>query len=105
MTVAFGNVVAVQFSKIKRMVKSEDNDKGKVKQCRTIIIEEDKELLPAPPPAGKQLADLIAGLSPEDLGNVMVTCRPPLCKSGFSLLGFSNRRYFVDSAFSLGDFF
>ena len=57
--------------KNKRMVKIKDKDKGKVKQCKTIIIVEDKELSLASPPAGKQLADVLAGLSPEDVGNVI----------------------------------
>ena len=51
--------------KKKRMVKI----KGKAKPCKTIIIEEDRP--PAPPAAGKQLADVIARLSPEELGLVV----------------------------------
>ena len=70
---AFGNVVAVQSSKNERMVKlkdkDKDKDKGKGKQCKTIIIEEDPPL--APPVTGKQLADVIARLSPEELGHVV----------------------------------
>ena len=58
----------MQSSKIKRTVKIKDKDKGKVKPCETIILEED--LPPAPPRAGKQLADVIARLSPEELGLV-----------------------------------
>ena len=51
------------------MVKIKDKDKGKTKPCKTIIIEEDPP--PAPPVSGKQLADVIARLSPEELGLVI----------------------------------
>ena len=54
--------------KNKRMVKIKGMGKGK--PCKTIIIEEDPP--PAPPVAGKQLADVIARLlSPEELGLVI----------------------------------
>ena len=55
--------------KNKRMVKIKDKDKGKAKPCKTIIIEEDPP--PARPASGKQLADVIARLSSEELGLVM----------------------------------
>ena len=49
------------------MVKIEDKDqgKGKAKPCKTIIIQEDPP--PALPATGKQLADVIARLSPEEM--------------------------------------
>ena len=43
-----------------------DKDKGKTKPCKTIVIEEEPP--PALPASGKQLADVIARLSPEELG-------------------------------------
>ena len=55
--------------KNRRMVKIEDKDKGKVKPCKTIIIQEDPP--PALPASGKQLADVIAPLSSEELGLVI----------------------------------
>ena len=45
------------------MVKLKDKDKVKVKPCKTVIFEEEPP--PAPPASGKQLADVIARLSPE----------------------------------------
>ena len=68
-----------------RMVKLKDKDKVKVKLCKTSFIEEDPP--PAPPASGKQLSNVIARLSLEKLVSSLVTCRPPLCKIGFSLLG------------------
>ena len=53
----------------KRMVKLEDKDKVKVKPCKTIILEEEPP--PAPPASGKQLADVVARLSPEEIGLVI----------------------------------
>ena len=55
--------------KNKRMVKVEDKDKVKVKPCKTFFIEEEPP--PAPPASGKHLADVIARLSPEEIGLVI----------------------------------
>ena len=55
--------------KNKRMVKLEDKDKVKVKPCKAIIIEEEPP--PALPASGKQLAGVIARLSPEEFGLVI----------------------------------
>ena len=41
----------------------------KVKPCKTIIIEEEPP--PAPPVSGKHLAEVIARLSPEEIGVVL----------------------------------
>ena len=61
-----------------RMVKLKDKDKLKVKPCKTIIIEEEPP--PAPPDSGKQLAEVIARLSQDEIGLSLVTYRPPLCR-------------------------
>ena len=50
------------------MVKLKDKDKLKVTPCKTIIIEE--EPLPAPSASGKHLAEVIARVSPEEIGVV-----------------------------------
>ena len=55
--------------KNKRMVKLKDQDKLNVKPCKTIILEE--EAPPALPASGKHLADVIARLSPEEIGVVI----------------------------------
>ena len=55
--------------KNKRMVKLKDNDKLKVKPCKTIIIEEEPP--PAPLASGKQLADVFARLSLAEFGVVL----------------------------------
>ena len=55
--------------KNKRMVKLKDKDKLKSKPCKTIIIEE--ETPPAPPDSGKQLAEVIARLSQDEIGVVL----------------------------------
>ena len=55
--------------KSKRMVKLKDKDKVKVKLRKTIIIEEEPP--PAPPASGKQLADVIARLSPGEIARVI----------------------------------
>ena len=54
--------------KNKWMVKLKDKDKVKVKPCKTVIIEEPCS---APPASGKQLADVIARLSPGEIGLVI----------------------------------
>ena len=51
------------------MVKLKDKDELKVKPCKTIIIEEEPP--PAPPASGKHLAEVIARLSPEEIGVVL----------------------------------
>ena len=51
------------------MVKLKDKDKLKVKPCKTLISEEEPP--PAPPSSGKHLADVIARLSPEEIGVVI----------------------------------
>ena len=56
--------------KNKRMVKLQDKDRVKEKPCKKIIIEEEPP--PALPASGKQLADVIARLSPEEIGLVVV---------------------------------
>ena len=55
--------------KNKRMVKRRDKNKLKVKPCKTIDIEEEPPL--APPASGKHLAEVIARLSPEEIGVVL----------------------------------
>ena len=55
--------------KNQRMVKLTDKDKVKVKPCNTIVIEEEPP--PAPPASGKQLVDVIARLSPQEIGLVV----------------------------------
>ena len=50
-------------------MKIKDKDKGMAKLCETIIIEEDPP--PAPPASGKQLADVSARSSSEELGLVI----------------------------------
>ena len=55
--------------KNKRMVKLMDKDKLKVKPCKTIVIEEEPP--PAPPASGKHLAEVIARLSPDEIGVVL----------------------------------
>ena len=55
--------------KNKKMVKLKDKDKMKSKACKTIIIEEEKP--PAPPDSGKQLAEVIARLSHDQIGVVL----------------------------------
>ena len=55
--------------KNKRMVKLKDKDKVKVKACKIINIKEEPP--PAHPASGKQLADVIARLSPEEIGLVI----------------------------------
>ena len=55
--------------KNKRMLKLKDKDKLKVKPCKTIIIEEEPH--PAPPASGKHLAEVIARLSPDEIGVVL----------------------------------
>ena len=55
--------------KNKRIVKNTDKEKRKAKLCKTIIIEEEPP--PARPASGKQLADVIARLSSEQLGLVV----------------------------------
>ena len=55
--------------KNKRMVKLKDKEKVKVKPCKTVIIEEEPP--PAPQDSGKQLADVIARLSFEEIGLVI----------------------------------
>ena len=59
--------------KNKRMVKLKDKDKLRSKLCKTIIIEEEKP--PAPPDSGKQLAQVIARLSQDEIG--VVLCHLP----------------------------
>ena len=65
----FGSVVAMPLSKNKKMVKLKDKDKMRSKACKTIIIEEEKP--PAPPDSGKQLAEVIARLSHDQIGVVL----------------------------------
>ena len=55
--------------KNKRMLKLEDKDKLKVKPCKTTNIEEEPP--PAPPASGKHLAEVIARLSPDEIGVVL----------------------------------
>ena len=55
--------------KNKRMVKLKDKDKLKVKPCKTIIIEEEPP--PAPLDSGKQLAEVVARLSQDEIGVVL----------------------------------
>ena len=55
--------------KNKKMVKLNDKDKLKVKPSKTIIIEEDPP--PVPPDSGKQLAEVIARLSQDEIGVVL----------------------------------
>ena len=55
--------------KNKRMVKLKDKDKMRSKPCKTIIIEEEKPS--APPDSGKQLAEVIARLSQDEIGVVL----------------------------------
>ena len=50
-------------------MKLEDKDKVKVKPCKSFIIEEEPP--PVPPASGKQLADVIPRLSPEEIGLVI----------------------------------
>ena len=57
-------------------------EKAKAKQHKSIIIEEEGEgPPPGPPVAGKQLADVLAGLSQEDLKEVLVHCPPSLLQT------------------------
>ena len=51
------------------VVKLKDKDKLRSKMCKTIIIEEEKP--PAPPDSGKQLAEVIARLSQDEIGVVL----------------------------------
>ena len=54
-------------------------ERAKAKQNKTIIIEEEGECPPpGPPVARKQLADVLAGSSQEDLKEVLVHCPPSL---------------------------
>ena len=55
--------------KNKRMVKLQDKDRVMEKPCKNIIIEEEPP--PALPASGKQLADVIARLFPEEIGLVV----------------------------------
>ena len=65
-----GSVVAINaFIKNLRMVRLRDKDKLKVKPCKTLIIEEEPP--PAPPDSGKQLAEVIAWLSQDEIGVVL----------------------------------
>ena len=50
-------------------MKLKDKDKLKSKSCKTIIIEEERPL--APPDSGKQLAEVIARLSQDEIGVVL----------------------------------
>ena len=59
--------------KNKKMVKLKDKDKLKVKPCKTIIIEEEPPA--GPPDSGKQLAEVIARLSQDEIG--VVLCHLP----------------------------
>ena len=76
--------------KNKRMVKLRDKDKVKVKSCKTIIIEEEPP--PAPPASGKQLADVIARLSPEEIGSRHWSLAVLHCKNWFSSFGAQQTR-------------
>ena len=55
--------------KNKRMVKLKDKDILRSKPCKTVIIEEEPP--PAPPASGKQLAEVIARLSQDEIGVVL----------------------------------
>ena len=60
-------------------------EKAKAKQNKSIIIEEEGEgPPPGPPVAGKHLADVLAGLSQEDLKEVLVQCPLSLLQTGSS---------------------
>ena len=66
-----------------------NKEKGKAKQSKTIIMEEEDELLPpALPPAGKPLADVLAGLSLGDLNNVVGHLSPSTLKNWIHSIGF-----------------
>ena len=57
-------------------------DKAKAKQNKSIIFEAEGECPPpGPPVAGKQLADVLAGLSQEDLKEVFVHYPPSLLQT------------------------
>ena len=52
-----------------------NKERAKAKQSKSIIIEEENECPPpGPPAAGKQVADVLAGLSQEDM-NEVAFCR------------------------------
>ena len=46
------------------MVKIKEKEKPNAKACKTVIIEEEKP--PAPLPKGKNLADVLTALTPEE---------------------------------------
>ena len=59
-----------------------NKERAKAKQNKSTTIEEEGECpLPGAPVAGKQLADVLAGLSQEDLKEVLVHCSPSLLQS------------------------
>ena len=59
-----------------------NKEKAKAKQNKSVIIEEEGECPPpGPPVARKQLADVLAGLSQEDLKEVLVHCPPSLLQT------------------------
>ena len=63
-------------------------ERAKAKQSRSIIIEEENECPPpGPPTAGKQLADVLAGLSQEDLNDVIGHLPPSLLKTWAGSIG------------------
>ena len=65
-----------------------NKERAKAKQSKTIIIEEENECPPlGPPAAGKQLADVLAGLSQEDLNDVIGHLPPSLLKTWASSIG------------------
>ena len=71
----------------------------KARQSETIIVEEEEELLPpAPPRAGKQLADVLTGLNEEDINKVIVHLSRILFKVGFVPSGF-DMKVFVGTVF------
>ena len=65
-----------------------NTERAKAKQSKTIIIEEENECPPlGPPAAGKQLADVLAGLSQEDLNDVIGHLPLSLLKTWASSIG------------------